>query len=174
MKRSLIVPQRTFVLAAVLLILAPSVAAQTPTHGRAGDVRVWIETDRPSYPVGDRINVRLTLRNVSSHPIRFVYNPPRYQVLLLVFDTTGREVKPGPPRGAQRMAGSTHMDALKAGEERTLRWHEGEWMALEDWEYDLRAPGRYTIVGIPAVQSTEVAADLKTVRSNEVTITIEP
>ncbi len=173
MKLSVTVPG-SFVLAVVLGLLASSLSAQTPSRGSARDVSVRIETDRSAYRIGDSITVRLTLRNVSSHPVRFVDDPPKMLARLRVSDADRQEVEATYLSGAQRASGSTHRIELTPGEELTLRWLGREWLNLRDWGYDLRVPGRYAIVGIPGVAGLEMTPDYETVRSNRAEFTITP
>jgi uncharacterized protein (DUF58 family) len=165
---------RSFALAVVLGVLASSLSAQTPNRGSARDVSVRIETDRSAYRIGDSITVRLVLRNVSSHPVRFVDYPPNMLARLRVYDADGQEVEATYLSSTQRASGSTHRIKLKPGEELTLHWLGREWLNLKDWGYDLRVPGKYSIVGIPGVGDIDLTPDYKTVRSNRATFTLGP
>ena len=164
---------RTLVLTVALLMLASSLGAQVPARRSARDAYVRIETDRPTYRVGDSITVRLTLRNVSNHQVRFVYDSPAELARLRVYAAAGHEVERGSSRDLQRVRAGRPA-SLEAGKEATLNWQNREWLNLLDWGYDLRAPGRYTIVGIPAVAGPNLTPDFETVRSNRATFTIEP
>jgi hypothetical protein len=165
--------QHIAVLTMAFLVLATAnLGAQEPGRRSARDVHLRIETDRPTYRVGDSIAVRLALRNVSPLPVRYVSAPPVVQARLRVYDTNGRQVRPAFPHVLQR-SGARPV-TLKAGEAVTLKWVSGEWLNLRDWGYELRVPGRYTIVGLPGVVGPELAPDYETVRSNRATITILP
>jgi hypothetical protein len=161
---------------AFLVLAAASLGAQEPVRRSARDVHLRIETDRPTYRVGDSIFVRLTLRNMSDHPVRFVNASSTVQARLGVYDAAGHQVQPT-ASGVAGIAGGPHL-TLNAGAEATLLFWKSpprrEWLNLRDWGYDLRAPGRYTIVGIPGVVGPELTPDYETVRSNRVTITILP
>jgi hypothetical protein len=167
---------RSFVLVGACLTLASSLGAQEPVRHSAGDVHLRIETDRLTYRVGDSIRVRLTLRNVSDHPVRFERASATLQARLRVYAAAGHQVEPTVP-GMLGRGGGPHL-TLNAGAEATLLFWKSpprrEWLNLRDWGYDLRAPGRYTIVGIPGVVGPELTPDYETVRSNRVTITILP
>jgi uncharacterized protein (DUF58 family) len=164
--------QRTFLLAVVFLMLASGLGAQAPGRRSGRDVHLRIETDRPTYHVGDSISVRLTLRNVSSHPVRFVDDSPAGLARLQVYDAAGHQVKPTFSRSQRSRSGRPV--TLEAGREAILNWESREWLNLRDWGYDLRVPGRYAIVGVPGVVGPELAPDYETVRSNRATITILP
>lgn len=165
---------RSVVLTLSLLMLgAASLGAQEPSRRDARSVHLRIETDRPTSHIGDSIAVRLTLRNVSPSPVRFVTDPPVVQARLRVYNAEGRQVEPAFSRVLQRYP-STRPVTLEAGAAATLNWLGREWLNLRDWGYDLRSPGRYTIVGLPGVVGPELAPDYETVRSNRATITILP
>ena len=167
--------QRALLLTVALLMLASTLGAQTPGKQSGRDVHLRIETDRPTYRVGDSITVRLTLRNVSLHGIRFIGYPPTMLARLRVYDATGREVKPTSPRDLRLARGSTHPVTLEAGKELTLKWQGvDEWGNLRAWGYDLRAPGSYAIVGAPGVVGPDLTPDYETVRSNRAEFTITP
>ncbi len=177
MKLSLNAPaprQRAFVLTVAFLVLAAAgLGAQEPGRRSARDVHLGIETDRPTYHVGDSIAVRLTLRNVSSAPVRFVSDPPVVQARLRMYDADGSQVGPAFSHVVQDVVSRAPV-TLEAGGAMTLRWMRQEWLNLRDWGYDLRVPGRYTIVGLPGVVGPELTPDYETVRSNQATITILP
>jgi hypothetical protein len=167
---------RSLVLAAVFLALASSLGAQSPARYSARDIHLRIETDRPTYRVGDSIRVRLTLRNLSDHPVRFENQSATLQARLRVYDAVGQQVEPT-VRGVVGRGGGPKL-RLKAGGEATLLYWKSpprqEWLNLQDWGYNLRVPGRYTIVGIPGVFGQELTPDYETVRSNRATLTIVP
>jgi hypothetical protein len=166
----------TWVSTVVFLMLGSNLGAQGPAHDSARDVHLRIQTDRPTYRVGDSIFVRLTLRNVSDHPVRFESASATVQARLRVYDDAGRQVEPTVPGVVGRGGGPNR--TLNAGAEATLlSWKSPplrEWLNLQDWGYDLRAPGRYTIVGIPGVVGLELTPDYQTVRSNRAAFTIGP
>lgn len=132
-----------------------------------------IDTDASTYRRGDTIAVGLTLINTSSHPIQIVSDAPSGYVGLLVYDASGRQVKPASSGGQQLAPISTRPITMKAGEELTLRYEGREWMNLRDWGYRLPESGRYTIVGIPMVGSHTLTPDYETVRSNKAAFSIE-
>jgi hypothetical protein len=68
-------------------------------------------------------------------------------------------------------AGATvgHAVYLRPGRACTHRWR-----LLEDWGYELREPGEYSIVGLPQVGSEEMAPDDERVPSNTAAFRIIP
>jgi hypothetical protein len=89
-------------LALLIVVLTLGAANDALAQGssrRSGrDVHLRIETNRPAYHVGDSIAVRLSLRNISGSPVRFVADPPVVQARLQVYDGEGRLVEPTLPR----------------------------------------------------------------------------
>lgn len=175
MKCSLSVPKicwRVVVLPMAFIVLASSsLSAQAPGGRSARDVRLRIETNRQTYRVGDSITVRLTLLNASSDTVRFLAGIPVRQARLRLCDAKGVEVKPVLNPASQDIVSRSILN-LKPSGEMTMSWGGRAWLNLRDWGYDLRAPGRYTIVGIPAVASQDLAPDLATARSNRAEFTI--
>lgn len=166
-------PRLVVPLLGVFLALASSLEAQAPrpTSGRA--VHVRIETDRQSYRANEKVRLRLTLHSLSSHTIQYINNPPAHLIRLRLLDSEGHEVKHGLAGANQELPMRPRHVSLKPGEEQVLRWKGSEWLDLQDWSYHLRS-GRYTLVGIPMVAGKTLKPDQVTVRSNEVTFTIEP
>jgi hypothetical protein len=136
-------------------------------------VRLQLETDRPTYHVGDSIAVRVAYVNTSSTPIRFIYTAPWYAARLVISNGGGRAVK---PTGSIDRADvvSTRSVSLGPKETQVQTWDLQEWFALSHWGYDLQQPGTYTIVGIPMLIGRGVRSDIHTIRSNRVTFTILP
>ena len=147
------------------------VGAQAPGRRSARDVHLKIETDRTTYRVGDAISVRLTVRNVSGSPVRFVHTPPVSQVRLRVLDSDGHEVTPTSEPVLQ-VGRSGRPVTLDPGKAQVLAWLGHEWLNLRDWGYELRIPGHYTLVGLPAVGGVELTPDLQTIRSNRANFTV--
>lgn len=151
-------------------MLATCLDAQSRPRYSARDLNVRIEMDRPTYGVGDSIRVRLTLRNVSAKPVRIPSVSPMSLIRLRVYDAAGHQVKPGPFGSAVINGGSDW--PLGAGSDVILKdWQGHNWMNLRDWGYDLRAPGRYSIVGIPWLVNPAVTSDSETARA---VVTIVP
>ncbi len=158
---------------AFLVLVAAILNAQEPGRRNARDVHLRIETDRRTYRFGDSIAVRVSLRNMSPTPVRFVTDPPVLQARLRVYDAGGARLEPAFPPVMQDIVSRRPM-TLGAGQTIVLQWMGAEWLHLRDWGYDLRTPGRYTIVGLPGVVGPELTPDYETVRSNRATFTITP
>ncbi len=157
--------------AAVLLMPFSSLRAQTPMRHSAREVHARIETDRSTYRVGDSIRVRIVLRNVSNHEVKFSGGMATSLVRLQVTNEEGKQVVPT-VQGRPGTIGA--ISTLGAGSELKLTSFPGsqEWMNLRDWGYQLGTPGRYVILCMPRVGGPALASDTRTKRSNEVTITI--
>lgn len=166
--------------AVTFIVPASGLYAQVAKRSSLRDAHVILQTDQSSYHSGDSIRVRLTLRNVSSHSVRFPPISLPGLVRLQVYDADGNRIKPGAPLYTSG-GGGPNWD-LDPGEERTLKgWTGHEWLNLRDWwGYGLRAPGQYTIIGIPMLAGpgpmvdTETKPDAETMRSIQTTITIKP
>jgi hypothetical protein len=139
----------------------------------ARDVHARVETDRATYRVGDTVAVRIALTNVGEAPVTFTQWAPWHIVRLVVSDEQGRLVAPAYPVYGED-AISTHRGTFAPGDTVVWTWKRQAWFDLRRWGYDLRAPGRYTIAGVPLVYGPDLAPDLDTVRSNRVTITVAP
>jgi len=160
------------------LILASCLAAQQPAEQVARDVHAHIETDRTVYRLGDTIQVRLRLQNVSSRPVHFWLDSPRGQVRLLLSDSIGHAVDLEKslirqPCDDRKCGWFNRTSAIGSDESLTLRWENREWLNLQDWGLRPPAAGTYTLAGIPIVVGPNLKPDT-TLRSNEVTFSIEP
>ena len=166
-------PQRSLVLIFALFFLASASKAQQSVRPGGPDVRLRIETDQPAYRIGDSIRVRLTLRNLSGDPVRFE-NANYVELATLKVYQAGREIRPT-VQGVRGEGGGPTL-TLKPGQEMTLLYGdsppERTWLNLRDWGYEIDTPGRYTIVGYPALSG--MMSDHNTVRSNEPTFTVTP
>ncbi len=180
---------RTYLLTIVFITCAVSLTAQQPAHATARDLHLSIQTNRLTYSVGDSILVRLALRNVSSHTIAVPSWSATHMAQLVVYDEDGHRIKTMLPRTEAIGWGRTlMMEAGKEvdvpGQERTGRRDPtGKglvWINLQQWGYDIRSPGQYTIVGMPLVFEPDpehprlLLRQDTTVRSNKAKITIQP
>jgi hypothetical protein len=156
--------KRALALTITALMLASGLDAQSRTFYSARDVNVRVETDRPTYGVGDSIRVRLTLRNGSAKPVRIPSVSPMSLIRLRVYDAAGNQVKLATSKSPAIDGGSDW--PLGAGSDVILKdWHGHYWLNLRDWGYDLREPGRYSIVGIPWFVNPEITPDSETARA---------
>ncbi len=169
--------KRDLILLACCLVLAPSARAQELKEYRgplysARDVHLKIEVRRSTFRVGDSIDVRLTLHNTSGHLVKYMSGFAIMNAQLRVFDAEGCRVET--TLISRIILASNSLDSLAPNGTRTLRNEKGqEWVNLRDFAYDLREPGKYTIVGIPGTAGPRLSPD-STVRSNRVNITIKP
>jgi hypothetical protein len=133
------------VLACASDIQAQTITARTPWYNPR-DVRLDIETRRSTYRIGDSIDVRLTLRNTSDHPVIVPGASTNTVISLRVLDIHGREVK---PTGAPAMGEASGLATLEAQQKVVLYSQYGqEWINLGEWGYELARPGSYTIIGL--------------------------
>jgi hypothetical protein len=137
-------------------------------------VHAHLETDRPTYQLGDSIGIRIALVSRAAVPLDFTTMAAWHLVDLVVTDSTGRRVAPASPVDN---ADTFRHNRFTLPARATVPWALGpgrRWVALRHWGYELRVPGRYTIAAIPLVAGPNLEPDLATVRSNQVTITITP
>jgi hypothetical protein len=135
----------------------------------ASSVHAHIEVKKQTVRVGDPAMVRVTLRNASSEPVVFTYLSAARQVGLRVLDATGAAIKPTGWRQPSLAVAKVRLP----GKELLLRNSQGkEWVSLEEWGYDLRTPGSFTIVGIPMISGPGVIPD-GTVRSNQTSLVVK-
>jgi hypothetical protein len=169
--------KRDLILLACCLVLAPSARAQESKEYRgprysARDVHLKIEVRQSAVRVGDSIDVRLTLHNTSGHLVKYMRGYATMNAQLRVFDAEGHRVKTTLMPAI--ILASNALDSLAPNGTRTLRNAKGEeWVNLREFAYDLREPGKYTIVGIPGAAGPRLSPD-STARSNLVNITIKP
>ncbi len=158
-------------LVAVSFTLASNLPAQASTRLTASKVTVHLEADRPSYHSGQAIKVRLTLKNRSATPVRMLNGPTTTLAQIRVVDADGQEVRRHRLQEMGMMGGP--MLQLEPGAQRVLKGpHRDEWLNLMDWGYDLQEPGRYTIVGLLGTFAPVGSSHERSIRSNEVAITI--
>jgi hypothetical protein len=163
--------KRIACLVATSLALASNLTAQASARVSASNVAVRIETDRPVYHTGDVVKVRMTVQNMSGHPVRMFDGPHTLTSGFRVLDANAEEVKRVPYSGPPTGGGS--FVNLRAGERKIFKGSgRHEWTNLRDWGYDLQAPGQYTLVGYLATFAKDARPDQRGVKSNEVTITI--
>ena len=136
-------------------------------------VEAVLESEHPTYHVGDRIRLRVALHNTASVPVSFVPYPSNLMVSLRITRQDGSEARRRWSGGGGGTSGVTST-TLEPGQTWVVRADTTEWTPLNYWGYDLREPGHYTVVGIPQIMGIEVVSDWKTVRSNKATFTILP
>jgi hypothetical protein len=155
------------------VLAAQQAARRDKPQRRARDVHLLIDTERTTYRVGDSIRVRVSFVNTADHRIGFFPQGTHYDTELIVWGADGRVVKPTGQK-APPIATSGAPAMLLPHQTVPWGWADAEWLYLSDWGYQLRAPGRYTIRGLPRLGFPELEPDNKTVRSNTVTITLTP
>jgi hypothetical protein len=147
--------------------------ARQKEPSRARDVHLLIQTEQPTFRVGEPIRVRVSLVNTSERGIAFFPQGAEYDTQLIVTKSDGQVIRPDGPRAAPwAISGMPHV--VRPHQTQPLGWRDGEWLLLAGWGYQLRTPGQYTIVGLPRLGYPDMEPDDTTVRSNTVTITIVP
>ena len=168
---------RAFLLLICLVALAPGAAgadsASTTGARTTADVSLVIQAEKGSYHVGDPVVIRVGLTNTSSTPITLDRETPWGGSVLLITDSNGAPI-----------ATVSHKDSTSPAQVSTisidpkqtvwLNWDSKDYWPLDHWGYRLDKPGTYTIIGLPSVVGPNLTVDGSTLRSNTVTIKIEP
>jgi hypothetical protein len=116
---------------------------------RSGTLALEIQMRRSTYRIGDSIDVRLTIRNLSDRVLVSYPGWASYRTTLQVIDSAGGAVAPT-LLGPLMVGGVAPLNSLPPGGEEVLMSHRGDaWVNLRDWGYDLSRPGKYSIVGSP-------------------------
>ena len=163
-------------LACAAILLPRHAAADSPpaAGGRStADISLVIQSEKSSYHAGDPVVIRVGLTNTSATPITVDEETPWSGSVLLITDENGAPI-----------ATATHKDsatpapaqAISIDPKQTvwLSWNAKDYWSLDHWGYVLDKPGTYTIIGLPSVVGPNLTVDGSTLRSNTVTIKIEP
>lgn len=148
--------------------LTMSAEAQETRSG----LQISLVSDRSAYKVGEPIKLRLSLTNASSQAIKIQPMPPLGVANLVVLDDHGNKVEPN--KGASMQFGSGPRLTVQPGERISVRGLKGELIDLMEWGYDLKDPGRYTIIPIspevPHGEALQRAASLSTAKNVVISI----
>jgi hypothetical protein len=153
-------------------LLGLGFAGSAEAQQGVSSMEIRLESDRATYRMGEPVTLRLTLINASSHAIRMRPSTPSGAAKLVVLDAHGKKVEPN-LWPSFHFAGGPHI-TVQPGEHLPVRGINGETISLTEWGYDLREPGKYTIVaippGLPAEAAVQSAATAPT--SSQVVLTI--
>ena len=135
------------------------------------DLKLLIESDKSVYNADENVNIRIGVRNSSSHDMSIIITSPWDGAKLFIVNETGLRVK---EKYVQNFAAypTTHGVLLTAGSTFYLRWG-GDWNSLDNWGFRLVEPGTYTITGIPMIAGN-FGVETTTIRSNKLVIKILP
>ena len=167
---------RAFVaLAICCTMLTPRVASADVPAGRrsTADVSLVIQAEKPSFHAGDPVVIRVGLTNTSATPITLDEETPWGGSVLLVTDQSGAPIA---TVGHKDSSAPTQVQTISIEPKQTvwLRWDSKDYWPIDHWGYKLDQPGTYTIIGLPSVVGPNLTVDGSTLRSNTVTIKIEP
>jgi hypothetical protein len=157
----------------LLFLQVTKAQCQTFSASDTAALTLRLETNRPSYHAGDSIKLRLIVRNALPDRIEVPYPILMDLISLHVFDAGGHQV----PQGAV-----AHPIFISG----PVRWYMGPWdsvavkgpkgqawIDLRDWGYQIEAPGRYTIVGVPPF-AREARPRADTALYPKVTLIVQP
>ena len=168
---------RAFLSFACLIALAPSIAGadSVPAAGgrTTGDVSLVIQAEKGSYHAGDPVVIRVGLTNTSSTPITLDRETPWGGSVLLITDSSGAPIATVSHKDSTSPAQVTTI-SIDPKQTVWLNWDSKDYWPLDHWGYRLDKPGTYTIIGLPSVVGPNLTVDGSTLRSNTVTIRIEP
>jgi hypothetical protein len=164
-----------FALAAFVLLPPAQSECQTGVSESDSSVLVLrLESSQLVYASGDSIKVRLTLRNTLAEEIRLHSSPLMGRAQIVVYDSTSSELPRGYALYPWRTFSGPATRTLGPWREITFKGADGRyWTDLIDWGYDIRVPGRYTIVAVPHVTG-EPPASVDTTNPPSISITVEP
>jgi hypothetical protein len=132
-------------------------------------VVVKLESQRPTYKIGDPILLRITIRNTSGQVVRMLNGTHTNLASIRVLDAKGHEVKRA--RSAEIGGIGGPLLLLRPGATRILKApNNEEWLSLRDWGYDIRVPGEYRIIGFWGTSSADPSN--RGVMSNSVGVTL--
>jgi hypothetical protein len=165
------------------LALAVCGAALTPrvagadaaaAGGRStADVSLVIQAQQGSYHAGDPVLIRVGLTNTSATPITLDEETPWGGSVLLVTDGSGAPIATVAHKDSTAPA-QVHTISIDPKQTVWLSWDSKDYWPLDHWGYRLDKPGTYTIIGLPSVIGPNLTVDGSTLRSNALTIRIEP
>ena len=164
-------------LVACLTVLPADIAGadSAPTVGgrSTADVTLVIQAEKGSYHVGDPVVIRVGLTNTSATPITLDRETPWGGSVLLITDSDGAPIATVSHKDSASPADVTTF-SIDPKQTIWLTWEAKDYWPLDHWGYRLDKPGTYTIIGLPSVIGPNLTVDGSTLRSNTVTIKIEP
>jgi hypothetical protein len=154
---------RFLLFAALAFLLSPQLtivfAAQAPVRGGIFSIR--LESNKAVYRLGERIELRVTLRNNTAQPYAIIGAPPPYGLCDLLILNSRRQ--PLSSKGSQPYReisiGAWEFPPGKSTvavfSDPASKWSVREWADIKYWGYDLNQPGHYTIFALPTVEAFE-------------------
>ena len=149
--------------AAVFVLSAFALTAQTSLPVRSGIITARIEADKSAYRLGEPIQLRLSLTNITRRTIYVVDDePPYWNSDLQVFDADGKRLSPTRGRGRCICEGRTSTVPLNPGKSVVYEYNDPysrgalrEWADLSRWGYELPKPGGYTLRAVARVRAIQ-------------------
>jgi len=162
-------------LAVCCMSLTPRVAgADAPPSGRStADVTLVIQAEKSTYHSGDPVVIRVGLTNTSATPITLDEETPWGGSVLLITEQSGAPIATVSHKDSSAPE-QVHTISIEPKQTVWLRWDSKDYWPIDHWGYKLDQPGTYTIIGLPSVVGPNLTVDGSTLRSNTVTVRIEP
>ena len=167
---------RVFVMLAIGCMLLPPVVARAdaaPGGRSTSDVSLVIQAQKSTYHTGDPVVIRVGLTNTSATPITLDEETPWGGSVLLITDGSGAPIATVAHKDSAAPA-QAHTISIDPKQTIWLQWDSKDSWPIDHWGYKLDQPGTYTIIGLPSVIGPNLTVDGSTLRSNTVTIKIEP
>ena len=157
-----------------LLLQAAPVECQAAAESDSGPLVLRLESSGDTYAIGDSIRLRLTLRNTLAEAMTLRNGPLMGLVRLYVYDAAGTQLEQGISAWPYQFFSGPRTRSLGPWQQTTFKAADGgQWISLRDLGYNIRASGRYAIVGIPQpglVQNVPA----ETMNPARITVTIQP
>lgn len=138
-----------------------------------GNFRVRLESREAAYSLGQPIELRLTLTNVSSKHHIIFWSPPYQLCKLIVLDGQARAI----PKALVRGFGLLYTVETRAGMDYPPGKSEvqsypdsrdprslNEWVDIRNWGYTIAKPGDYYIQAIPTFDVRSSASNVVHIR----------
>jgi hypothetical protein len=149
---------RTAILSAGVLLTCCQILRAATLSETDRIFQIRIETDKPTYKIGEDIRLRLFITNTASSESMVYALPPWALCKLLVFDAAGQPV-PGVGMGSAR--GLMEFWRFPPGATMAAEYQNPnppydiglQWAGLAYWGYYLTKPGGYTLVALPKLRA---------------------
>jgi hypothetical protein len=140
----------------------------------SGIFSIRIESNKPVYRMGERIELRTTLINNTPKNLGVVPGPPYMLSDLIILNGQGHPIPSSGKRCCVRAGGA--MREFHGEKAITLEYNDpenrnevSEWADIRYWGYDLRRPGGYTITAIPTLRAFGRSEDMRSIGPEFVT-----
>jgi TonB family protein len=135
----------------------------------SGVFSIRIESNKPVYRMGERIELRTTLIGNTPRNYAAFGGPPYLLSDLIVFDGRRRQLLSSGKRCCATWS-SANMLEFRGEKTIILQYNDpenedsvSEWADIKYWAYDLNRPGDYSVTAVPTFRAFERGDDLRSV-----------